>query len=203
MLSQFAICSATSLPMPSTVAQLAPLRRQNPLRRFENLEQLAQPHRPHPRDHVERDAGLGAVHGMQPKFRGFSLGARFARSDQNGISSSSGWLAGAFFGGAELRPPPLGRERGASSPSSGPPPPPAPRGEPSNCTLSADDLELVPLLAGGFVFPGIELEAAFDEDGPAFLEIFAGDFRRPSPNGDVDESDFFAFLAVLAGVVRD
>ena len=64
--------------------QLAPLRRQDPLRRFEDLEQLAQTHRPHARDHVERDAGLGAVHGMQPKFRGFSLGAmRAARSERN------------------------------------------------------------------------------------------------------------------------
>ena len=43
-------------------AQGISLRRENALGRLENFQELAQPHRPHRREHVERDARFGGGH---------------------------------------------------------------------------------------------------------------------------------------------
>jgi hypothetical protein len=66
----------------------------------------------------------------------------------------------------------------------------------------ANDFQLRVLLA--VLLPLIELEASFDKDRRAFAEVFAGDFRRPAPERDIDERDLFdpfAGLLVLAAVV--
>ena len=48
-------------------AQGISLRRENALGRFKNFEELAQSHRPHCREHVERDAGFGGGHRLRSR----------------------------------------------------------------------------------------------------------------------------------------
>ena len=50
------------IPNPIDLAQIAAARAEDLLRCFENLEQLAQPHRAHRREHVQRDARFRGVH---------------------------------------------------------------------------------------------------------------------------------------------
>jgi len=47
---------------PLNFSELSPFRGQDVLRFFENLQELAQPHRPDGRQHVERDARFDGVH---------------------------------------------------------------------------------------------------------------------------------------------
>jgi hypothetical protein len=47
---------------PLDRAQCIATRDENPLGRFENLQEPAQTHRPHGRKHVQRDAGFGGGH---------------------------------------------------------------------------------------------------------------------------------------------
>src|SRR4029077_5142014 len=69
------------------------------------------------------------------------------------------------------------------------------RTSPQHLHHFADDLELAAFLARLLVVPGIQLKRAFDKNRPAFLEVFAGYFRRATPERDVNESDFFTFLS--------
>src|SRR5438876_5428606 len=65
----------------------------------------------------------------------------------------------------------------------------------------ADHAQLAPLLSALFVVPGVQLETAFDKNRPAFFQIFAGDFREPRPEDNIDIRDFFAFFAAIEGVL--
>ena len=56
------------------------------------------------------------------------------------------------------------------------------------------DAEAATLLSGGFVFPGVEDEASFNEDGAAFGEVLAAVFGDFAPDGDVHEGDHLAGL---------
>ena len=149
-------------------AQLAALRRQNPLRRFKNFEQLAQTHRPHLREHVERDAGFGAVHMAAAEADDLSLGedsreeirtesrrrpARPARTfGRRSITRSTARTRArrliAFLRSATTAAATAGAE---------------------NLHVVRHDLELAALLTGLFVVPGIELQPSLDEDRAAFL----------------------------------
>src|SRR5207248_5087871 len=65
----------------------------------------------------------------------------------------------------------------------------------------ANHAQLAPLLSALFVVPGVQLETAFDKNRPAFFQIFAGDFREPRPEDNIDIRDFFAFFAAVEGVL--
>lgn len=66
--------------------------------------------------------------------------------------------------------------------------------------LLAHDTHAGALLAGLLVFPGIHLKAAFDKDGAAFVEIFAGELGHLGPEDDVHESDFLHLFTAVGGV---
>src|SRR5207302_10582318 len=61
----------------------------------------------------------------------------------------------------------------------------------------ADHPQLAPLLCALFVVPSIQLETAFDENRPALLQIFAGDFSKTRPEDNIDNCDFFAFFTAV------
>jgi len=67
----------------------------------------------------------------------------------------------------------------------------------------ADHLEFAAFLAGGFIVPSVEVEAAFDVNWATFAEVLLGEFRLASPEGDVDESGFLllAFLFIHPNAV--
>ena len=52
-----------------------------------------------------------------------------------------------------------------------------------------------------FVIPGVELEAAFDENRAALFQILTRDFGGAAPESHIDEGDFFALLAVIERVL--
>ena len=60
-----------------------------------------------------------------------------------------------------------------------------------------NDAQLATLLLGGFVFPAIGLQAAFDEDGFALGEKLGDDFSLFAESIHVHVSHFLAFLAAL------
>jgi hypothetical protein len=60
--------------------------------------------------------------------------------------------------------------------------------------------EFSSLLTGLLVVPAIHLEAAFDENGSSFPQIFASDLGQPSPKYHIDECNLFASLAALSRV---
>lgn len=66
--------------------------------------------------------------------------------------------------------------------------------------LLTDDAHAGALLAGLLVFPGIHLQAAFDEDRAAFVKIFSGELGHLGPEDDIHESDFLHFLTAVRGV---
>ncbi len=66
--------------------------------------------------------------------------------------------------------------------------------------LLTDDAHAGALLAGLLVFPRIHLQAAFDEDGAAFVQVFAGEFGHLGPEDDVHEGDFLHLFAAVGGV---
>src|SRR5207249_1439381 len=59
-----------------------------------------------------------------------------------------------------------------------------------------DDAELGLLLVGFLVFPGVELETPFDEDGAAFAEVLAHHLAGPTPGFAVNERDLLVLLAL-------
>ena len=59
-----------------------------------------------------------------------------------------------------------------------------------------DDFQLVALLTV-FVLPGVELETAFDIDGPSFAEVLLGQFGLFAPEGDIDKGGFFLALPIV------
>ncbi len=75
-------------------------------------------------------------------------------------------------------------------------------------TLGLQELEVFPdhaqlaaLLPRLFVFPGVELEAAVDEERRAFAETeLLQELGLLPPEGDVDEGDLFALFTVGGGV---
>ena len=82
-----------------------------------------------------------------------------------------------------------------ATPTSGPASTPAPgpiAAGPQHLHSFADDVEFCALLAGCFVVPRVELQAAFDQNGAAFGEVFAGDFCLAPPQRHLDESRLFA-----------
>ena len=69
--------------------------------------------------------------------------------------------------------------------------------------LLADNAELGPLLAAGFVFPAIELQAALNVDRLPLAAVFAGNLSQATPEGDVDVRNLLlALLADLVGAVH-
>jgi hypothetical protein len=62
-------------------------------------------------------------------------------------------------------------------------------------------LHAVPLLATGLVFPSVHTKATLDVNRTAFLGIFAGYLGEASPEFDINICRFFAFLAVVEGVI--
>src|SRR5436305_2846387 len=63
-----------------------------------------------------------------------------------------------------------------------------------------DNATLAAFLSRLFVIPGIELQPAFDEDGTAFLQIFADDLRRAAPERYIDKGGFLALLPRIGRV---
>src|SRR2546425_707463 len=53
------------------------------------------------------------------------------------------------------------------------------------------DAEFAPLLAGLFIFPGIEPQAAFDHDRPAFFHVLTQGLRLAAESVHVHERYFF------------
>ena len=62
-----------------------------------------------------------------------------------------------------------------------------------------DHAQLGALLAAGFIFPAVELQAAFHENGFSLLGVFADDFGLTPPEGDVHKGGFLAFFAAFGG----
>jgi hypothetical protein len=65
----------------------------------------------------------------------------------------------------------------------------------------ADDAEFGALLACLLIFPGVQLETAFDESGASFSEVRVSHFSLAIPESDVDESGFF--LTIISFRARD
>ena len=84
---------------------------------------------------------------------------------------------------SKLLPPPLRRDAPRELPAKSPPPPFAPAAQENQIT--GHDFGHVFLLAGGLVVPGAGLQASFDVDLAALLQIFAGDLRQALPEHDV------------------
>ena len=59
----------------------------------------------------------------------------------------------------------------------------------------SNDAEFALLLIGLLIFPGVELQAAFDQDGPALLKILTDDLSGAPESIDVDKRNFFLRLA--------
>jgi hypothetical protein len=67
--------------------------------------------------------------------------------------------------------------------------------------IVTDNLQFAPFLTAGFVVPGVELKAPFDEKRTAFPEVFASDFRDAPPQSHVHEKNLFPLLAGFCRVV--
>ena len=57
-----------------------------------------------------------------------------------------------------------------------------------------DDRQTIALLTGGFVFPGVKPEAAFNEERTTFGAILGNDFALAAPCFHVDKRGLFALL---------
>src|SRR5207245_1046230 len=55
-------------------------------------------------------------------------------------------------------------------------------------------------LPGLFIVPRIQLQTAFDEHRPPFLQILPGDFCRSAPECNIDERRFLAPFSAVGGV---
>lgn len=60
-----------------------------------------------------------------------------------------------------------------------------------------NDFEFAAFLACLFIFPGVHLEAAFDEAAAASGEVLLGEFSLASPESDIDVGSFFLFFVAL------
>ena len=179
-------------PNSFDLAQIAAACREDLFRRFENLEQLAQPHRPHRRKHVQRNAGFRGVHMVD------------AGDPANGLNESVPLERNLVVVRSPRRAA-LRRRAGSRwtrrRPRHRRPPPPDVTAK--HLHRFTDYLEFAAFLSRLLIVPGVELQTSLDKHRASFLQILAGDFRRASPKGHVNKGDFFAFFPVVRACTGD
>ena len=66
--------------------------------------------------------------------------------------------------------------------------------------IFADHTQSRTFLTGLLIVPGVQLEAAFNENRTPFFQILAGNLGLPCPKRHVDKSRLFFFFAIFPGI---